>query len=79
MNIFAMAAVLPVEGMTTKYTGGRDYPTREEIAGLAHHFYEMHGRRDGHDVEDWLAAERELTHHYDRARPERRFIAPESN
>ena len=79
MDIFEMAAVLPVERMIAKYTGGRDYPTRDEIADLAFHFYEMHGRRDGHDVDDWLAAERELIHHYESSRPERRFIAPESN
>jgi hypothetical protein len=79
MNIFEMAAVLPIERMVTKYTGGRSYPTREEIAGLAYRFYEMHGRRDGHDVEDWLAAEGELTRHYSWSRPERRFITQESN
>ncbi len=50
--------------MLTKYTGGRELPSRDEIARLAYHLYEMHGRRDGHDVDDWLSAERELTHHY---------------
>jgi hypothetical protein len=47
-----------------KYTGGRTSPTRDEIARLAYHFYERCGWRDGHDVDDWLSAEQELTHHY---------------
>ena len=41
-----------------------DRPTREEIARLAYHFYEARGRRDGHELEDWLAAEQQLIHHY---------------
>ena len=35
-----------------------------QIARLACHFYETRGRRDGQDVDDWLSAERELTHQY---------------
>ena len=30
------------------------------IAVLAFQFYEQRGRRDGHDVEDWLQAERRI-------------------
>lgn len=41
-------------------TGGRQAPTRDEIAHLAFHLYESRGRQDGHDVEDWLRAEEEL-------------------
>ena len=52
------------EGMMTKYTGSRDRLTRDEIARLAFYLYETRGRRDGRDVDDWLSAERELTHHY---------------
>jgi len=48
----------------TKNTGGRERPSRDEIARLAYHFYETHGRRDGHDVDDGLSAEQELAHHY---------------
>lgn len=47
-----------------QYTGARFSPTREEIAQLAYSLYESRGRRDGHDVEDWLRAELELFHHY---------------
>ena len=64
MTIDDIAATLTGERMMGKYTGGRARPSREEIARRAYHFYENHGRRDGHDVDDWLSAERELTHHY---------------
>jgi hypothetical protein len=59
-----VAATLTGEQMMIPYTGGRERPSRDEIARLAYHFYATHGRRDGHDVDDWLSAERELTHHY---------------
>jgi hypothetical protein len=51
--------------MMAKRTGGGRYrPSPDEIARLAYHFYEVRGRQDGQDVDDWLAAERELTQHY---------------
>ena len=46
-------------GMGTD-TGGRQAPTHDEIAQLAFSMYEARGRQDGHDIEDWLRAEREL-------------------
>ena len=46
------------------YTGGRPAPTRDEIAQLAYCLYESRARQDGHDLEDWLAAEQQLVHHY---------------
>jgi hypothetical protein len=52
------------ERMMTKDTGGRERPSRDEIARLACRFYETRGRRDGRDVDDWLSAEQELTRHY---------------
>ena len=64
MTLTDIAASLTVERSLAKYTGGRDRPSRDEIARLAYHFFEMRGRRHGHDVDDWLAAEQELTHHY---------------
>jgi Protein of unknown function (DUF2934) len=33
---------------------------QEEIAQRAYALYEARGREDGHDVDDWLEAEREL-------------------
>ena len=64
MTLSAIAAALTGEGTMGKYTGGRERPSRNEIARLAYHLYEMRGRRDGHDVDDWLFAEEELTDHY---------------
>jgi len=55
--------------MMTKYTGGRERPSRKEIARLAYDFYETRGRREGQDVDDWLAAEEQLTRHYRSSRP----------
>lgn len=60
-----IAAGITGEATVTKYTGGHDRPSSDEIARLAYHLYETRGRRDGHDLDDWLSAERELTQHYD--------------
>ena len=64
MMISDIAAILTGERMLTKYTGGPEPPARDEIGRLAYHFYETRGRRDGQDLDDWLAAEQELTRHY---------------
>jgi hypothetical protein len=59
-----IAAILTGERMLTKYTGGSEPPSHDEIARLAYQFYETHGRREGQDLDHWLAAEQELTRHY---------------
>ena len=59
-----IATILTGERMLTKYTGDAELPSRDEIARLAYRLYETRGRRDGRDVDDWLAAERELTRRY---------------
>jgi len=64
MMMSDVAALLTGERMLTKYTGARELPSRDEIARLAYHLYETRGRRDGQDLDDWLAAERELTRHH---------------
>jgi hypothetical protein len=64
MTLSDITARVTGEGSMGKYTGGHEFPTRDEIARLAHHLYETRGQRDGHDVEDWLSAEQELTRHY---------------
>ncbi len=64
MTIADIVTTLTGERMMAKHTGDRERPSRDEIARLAYHYYETRGRRDGQDVDDWLAAERELTHHY---------------
>jgi len=38
----------------------RQWPTHEEIALLAHRYYELRGGQDGFHVQDWLQAEKEL-------------------
>jgi hypothetical protein len=64
MALSDIAASLTGKRSLAKYTGGRERPSRDEIARLAYHFYETRGRRHGQDVDDWLSAEQELTHHY---------------
>ena len=61
MKISEIAATLTGEGMMSKNTSGREHAPSDEIARLAYCLYEARGRRDGHDVDDWLEAERELT------------------
>jgi hypothetical protein len=56
--------LIGIEWMMARYTGRRSQPTQEEIARLAHEIFVRRGSTHGHDVEDWLAAERELCHHY---------------
>lgn len=36
-------------------------PSHEEIAARAYELYLEHGAQPGHDVDDWLEAERELS------------------
>jgi hypothetical protein len=43
-----------------EYSSRRTSSRHEEIARLAYCQYESRGRQDGHDIEDWLRAEREL-------------------
>jgi hypothetical protein len=59
-----IVAAITGEGWTAKDMGGRQRPTRDEIARLAYHRYEVKGRKDGNDIENWLLAERELARHY---------------
>lgn len=60
-----ISADIAEETWTAGNTGWQAYPTNGEIARLAYHLYEARGRRDGHDVDDWVLAERELTRRYD--------------
>jgi hypothetical protein len=47
-----IVVTLTGERMMTKDTGGRDRPSRDEIARLAYHLYETRGQRDCLDVDD---------------------------
>ena len=51
------------EMMMGKYTGHRKRVASDEIARLAYRLYESRGRQDGHHLDDWLKAERELLGH----------------
>jgi hypothetical protein len=42
-------------------SGDSHQPGSDSIARAAYERYEARGREDGHDVDDWLAAEREFT------------------
>jgi hypothetical protein len=64
MSIPDTLAALTGERTMAKYTVGDDRPTRDEISRLAYQLYETRGRQDGQDVEDWLAAEKQITRHY---------------
>ena len=64
MTLSDIEAALAGEQLMSFRTGRRDHPSQGEIARLAYRLYERRGRQDGHDVDDWLSAERELTHHY---------------
>ena len=63
MTVSDLATRLSGERWLAKYAGS-DRPTAADTARLAYHFYEMRGRQNGHEVEDWLLAEQELTEHY---------------
>lgn len=45
------------------------HPTGEEIELRAYQIYIERGGADGHDVDDWLQAERELCGKYQRTEP----------
>jgi Protein of unknown function (DUF2934) len=62
-----ITTVLIGRGRTEGFAGWQARPTNGEIARLAYHLYEARGRGDGHDVDDWVLAERELARHYEDA------------
>jgi hypothetical protein len=47
-----ITAAITGESWTAKDTGGRQRPTRYEIARLAYYHYERNGRKDGNDIDD---------------------------
>jgi hypothetical protein len=50
----------------------------EKVARLAHQFWEERGCVDGHDVEDWLRAEREILESEQQETKSKRSIAATS-
>ena len=63
MTLSDLVAKVTGERMVAKYTGDPECPSPAEVARLAYGFYEMNGRQDGRDLDNWLSAERQLTHH----------------
>ena len=57
-NVLNMPAV---DSMTAVATGGPADVSRDDVARRAFELYCARDREDGHDVDDWLQAERELT------------------
>ena len=65
MTLSDLAAIVTGERLLAKRNGAAERrPSRTEIARLAYRLFEMRGRQDGHDVDDWLTAERQLMHRY---------------
>ena len=64
MTVSDLALRLDGERWMTRYADAQERPTPARISRLAYHFYDTRGRQDGHDVEDWLLAEEELTRRY---------------
>ena len=58
-----MERVTP-EARMEEGTDGSRCPAHHEVAERAYRLYEIHGRVDGHDIEDWLLAEKELRRQY---------------
>ena len=49
--------------MFYKDTSGTCCPTHKQIEEFAYAFYLLRGKEPGHDLDDWLAAEKELRRH----------------
>ena len=56
----AKAAVKTVAAKKAPATKAKRTPTHEEIAALAHKFWQQRGGHPGSDAEDWARAEKEL-------------------
>ena len=53
-------SLVPDRAEPKEYDGDTLVPSHDDIAKLAFAFYEMRGRKDGFDAEDWQLAEEEL-------------------
>lgn len=54
-------AVKAPSNTTSKSDAKKAPPTYHAIAARSYELYLARGQQDGHDVEDWLAAEAELS------------------
>ena len=60
----------PPTTVTSEAREAEDLESR--IRERAHELYEARGREDGHDLEDWLRAEEELTESAEEKLPEKK-------
>ncbi len=51
----------PTPLRTTRQTTESTSDIQEQIRRRAHELYEQRGRKDGHELDDWLQAESEVT------------------
>ena len=58
----ALAVVERPDGLARTFGPDADTLRAARIREAAYALYEAHGRQDGHDVDDWLAAEAALAH-----------------
>lgn len=61
-------SVLPLNG--DREAADSTISHHAHVAARAYAIYEQRGRQDGHDLEDWLAAERLVNHDADSATSE---------
>ena len=52
---------MPTPQRTTNQTTESTNELQEQIRRRAHELYEQRGRNDGHELDDWLQAESEVT------------------
>jgi hypothetical protein len=52
---------MPTSRSTTNQTTESTSELQEQIRRRAHELYEQRGRNDGHELDDWLQAESEVT------------------
>lgn len=52
---------VPIRSSTTQQTTESTSDLQEQIRRRAYELYEQRGREDGHELEDWLQAELEVT------------------
>jgi len=64
-------AAAPVNGATTSELIRSAHVTDADVARRAYDLYLARGRESGHDVEDWLQAERDLRDAAERLMPDR--------
>lgn len=64
MTCSTAEACSAIDFIVAGYVDARAEPSRHEIECLAYELYELRGRHDGFDVDDWLAAEKQLINHY---------------